>query len=131
MRRALLPVVLLFAAVAATTSRAQQISGNELYRACQSDGAVLGGFCIGYLIGTIEGRSAGAFAVLKSSRPDLDPATGNEMINSILGHCIPQDATNEQLRDVAVKYMSSHPESRHIAARTLVWIAFREAFPCR
>lgn len=112
-------------------AQAQQINGNSLYEACRSENSVMAGFCIGYLIGVIEGRSIGAFQVLARLESSENTEDANSLINHFLGHCIPDTASNEQLRDVAVEYLSKNPSIRHETARMLVWQAYVEAFPCQ
>lgn len=116
--------------LSANKAEAQQISGNSLYEACRSDNSVMGGFCIGYIIGVIEGRSFGAFQVLERLDPSESTAAANNLVDQLLGHCIPENASNEQLRDVALSYLSKNPETRHETARLLLWLAYVEAFPC-
>ncbi len=91
----------------------------------------MAGFCLGYLIGVIEGRSIGAFQVLAQLDSNENAEGVNNFINQFLGHCIPDTASNEQLRDVAVEYLSKNPATRHETARMLVWQAYVEAFPCQ
>lgn len=111
-------------------SEAQQVSGNALYSACGSENAVELGFCLGFLLGAIEGESYGAFITLMRTEPETETSEMNRMINFFLGHCVPPDATNEQLRDVVLRYLGNHPEDRHFPARGLIWNALVEAFPC-
>ncbi|MCA1338092.1 Rap1a/Tai family immunity protein [Pseudooceanicola marinus] len=111
-------------------SKAQQVSGNSLYSACRSESGVELGFCVGFVLGAIEGESFGAFIVIQRLMPGQTTDESNSAINAFLAHCIPSDATNEQLRDIVVRYLSDHPESRHFPARGLIWNALMEAFPC-
>jgi len=115
---------------AASVATAQQISGNELYEACQSDNIVLSGFCIGYIIGQIEGQSFGAFSVLNQIQPAENAEEINGRIGLFLNHCIPHEASNDQLRDVVLKHLRENPETRHDPARFEVWRALMPAFPC-
>ncbi|MGR3702286.1 MAG: Rap1a/Tai family immunity protein [Paracoccaceae bacterium] len=110
---------------------AQQISGNALYDACKDvgDGVKLG-FCIGYLIGATEGQSWGAFVVLNQLDPTDSTEEANSRINMFLSHCVPPDASNQQLRDVAMQYLEQNPAARHQPARGLIWQAYMNAFPC-
>jgi len=110
--------------------RAQQVSGNSLYGACQSDEGIKLGFCIGFIIGAIEGESFGASIVFMRTQPESTTQEVNDMINAFMGHCIPTDASNQQLHDVIMRYLGDHPEQRHLPARGLVWNAMIEAFPC-
>ncbi len=120
-----------FAVFNAEQAAAQQVSGNDLYAACQDvDGGVKLGFCVGYLIGATEGQSWGAFVVLNQIEPTDNKEEANTRINAFLSHCVPSDASNQQLRDVAMQYLEQNPASRHLPARGLIWQAYLEAFPC-
>lgn len=110
---------------------AQLFDGNALYGICRSEDTTRQGFCLGYLIGVTEGLRFGAFQVLKQ----IDESNTTEGINSssdlLLRFCIPENASNAQLRDVVLAYLGDNPESRHETARFLVWLAYVKAFPCR
>lgn len=114
----------------APSAHAQQISGNELYEACQSDDPVLAGFCIGYIISQIEGQSFGAFTVLNQIQEAENAAEINTRIGMFLNYCAPDTASNEQLRDVAINHLRDNPQTRHDPARFEVWRALMAAFPC-
>ena len=114
----------------ATGLHAQQISGNELLETCTSDNQVLVGFCLGYIIGYSEGAPWGANLTLYGQNPRLSVSQLNSQIDRFTGSCVPQEATNEQLRDVVLKHIVEHPESRHESARVLIWQAYIGAFPC-
>ena len=43
----------------------------------------------------------------------------------------PLGITQGQVRDVAIRYLEEHPESRHEPAKNLLMAAFREAFPIK
>lgn len=118
------------ASLFAGPANAQQVSGNSVYEACRSDGSVQLGFGIGYILGVIEGESFGAFVVLKQGQPNLTAKEGNELINGFMGHCIPSDASNEQLRDIVLRYLADHPGERHHPARGLIWSSMKAAFQC-
>ena len=109
---------------------AQSITGNSLFEACTSDNQTLAGFCIGYLIGQTEGQFWGALLFTQGAGIDLETGDFNSMANMMFQHCVPQDATNQQLRDVVVTYLTENPATRHETARSLVWEAYRAAFPC-
>ena len=114
----------------ATDLHAQQISGNELLETCTSDNQVLAGFCLGYIIGYSEGAPWGANVTLDNLDPDKSVKERNEQIGLFTGSCVPGEASNEQLRDVVLKHIIEHPETRHESARVLVWQAYIGAFPC-
>ena len=89
------------------------------------------GFCLGYLIGTVEGLKWGAvttLSVLDQSSDSVDEM--NQLSDAMLGFCLPPQASNGQLIDVFVKYLAENPARRHESARTLLQAAFQQAFPC-
>jgi hypothetical protein len=47
--------------------------------------------------------------------------------------CVPEEATAEQLRDIAVKWLRANPAGRHLNGAITVTLAFKEAWPtqCR
>ena len=114
----------------ATGLQAQQISGNELLETCTSDNQVLAGFCLGYIIGYSEGAPWGANVTLYNLDPAGSVSERNKQIGLFTGSCVPEEASNEQLRDVVLKHIIDHPEARHESARVLVWQAYIKAFPC-
>jgi Rap1a immunity proteins len=44
--------------------------------------------------------------------------------------CEPPGVTAGQVKDVVVRYLEKHPESRHAVGASLVLAALYEAFPC-
>lgn len=129
MKRYLLALLLAGLSVA-QPAKAQPISGNDLYKVCTADDPVLAGFCVGYLIGQIEGQFLGGLLFSQSAEVDLDTESFNSLANMVFQHCIPPAAPNSQLRDVVVRYLEDNPATRHETARFLVLAAYREAFPC-
>jgi len=111
---------------------AETVSGNELLSACEAqDDLAQTGFCVGYLIGTIEGLRLGTslpFLATMQDAPLSDKIAAGE---TVFGACIPPEANYNQHKDIAVAYMKTHPETRHEAARGLILTALREAFPCQ
>lgn len=43
----------------------------------------------------------------------------------------PEEATVDQLRAIVKKYFENHPEKLHLAASSLIMMAFKEAFPIK
>jgi hypothetical protein len=107
-------------------------TGNDIYAACTATpGGVEQGFCIGYIIGVFEGVRLGGFTMLVASgaegtTQELDAATSNlQML------CMPIEVENGQVIAVAQQYLENNPQSRHEPARSLIFFALREAFPCK
>ncbi|MTJ05053.1 MAG: hypothetical protein FH759_10230 [Sediminimonas qiaohouensis] len=114
----------------ATAPFAQQISGNELLETCTSDNQVLAGFCVGYIIGYSEGAPWGVALAADNMPAETGTPDVNTLVGKVTGSCVPADASNDQLRDVVIKYMQENPASRHESARALIWRAYAAAFPC-
>jgi hypothetical protein len=123
----LLCVVLWASPVASQTSQ-----GNDLLEACSMpDNLAAEGYCIGYVVGAIEGMKLGAVSVLAFIAPEQSGVEHlDRMSNIALNFCIPADASNRQLVEVVVKYLRENPETRHETARTLIHSALVESFPC-
>jgi len=45
--------------------------------------------------------------------------------------CIPASSQAGQLKDIVVKYLRDHPETRHFEAYALVYVALGQAFNCK
>lgn len=121
---------------AASAASAEPVTGNMLLEACAAeDDFTKQGFCVGYLIGVIEGLRYGASVPLFAiTEPDgTNPNKLKEiaaMADSFLGFCAPPEAQYSQHREIVTNYLSAHPENRHESARTLAIAALNEAFPC-
>jgi len=97
--------------VAVTIPSGAYYTGDELNKVCQSDPA---GACLSYLAGVSDER---------------DSLQGFGEVPRMI--CIPRDrVTTRQLRDMALKYLGAHPESRQTAAASVVSRALYDAFPC-
>lgn len=108
---------------------AENISGNDLLSICETtnDTAKLG-YCIGYISGAIEGMKWGISVPLLMSGADASEAekTGN----TLLGFCVPAEASLGQMRDVILLYLHNNPAERHTSARIQVQLALAGAYPC-
>lgn len=80
------------------------ISGNDLHEGCANQTEFGKGFCLGFIVG-----------VARSELP---------------GVCVPAMATNGQLRDIVVQFLTIYPDGRHLPARGLVHAAMIGAFAC-
>jgi hypothetical protein len=45
--------------------------------------------------------------------------------------CADKNVTLKQMFDVVTRYLAAYPETRHLAAASLVAHALAEAFPCK
>ena len=129
--RSLIHGALLFAASALPVlaqDNGPNLSGNDLHETCHDTEMARQGFCLGYIVGVVEGMRWGTAVPLIQSDLEGDALEGN--INLILNFCLPENATWGQYRDVIVQHVEQHPETRHASARLLAQIALSEAFPC-
>ena len=134
--RSIVRVLLLYSAIAFPTGvSAEALDGNRLYSACTSESPAEKIFCVGYIIGALEGLKYGAFiAVSAYEAAHEDERTTPEFVDIMadlyLGYCIPGNANNEQVSDVVISYLRDNPSDRHNTARALITEAFVKAFPC-
>ena len=120
---------ILLAAIASSLQHASasgMTSGNDLLQNCGfavrlADGEkispeqeVQGVFCIGYLNGFTDSTAVSLPMGAKKN------------------HCLPaQGIPNGQLVRIVTKHLRNSPEKLHESARSLVYVALAEAFPCR
>jgi hypothetical protein len=82
-------------------------------------------------IGVNEGLHAGNMVGLSCIGVTFETnEETNDFIRNLLGFCILDEATNEQLSDVVTKHLRENPEHRHHSARFSILMAFQGAFPC-
>lgn len=100
-----------FVALAAPThANAGFKTGSVLYDDCQGNNN-LKMYCLGYIIGITDMLSALHTMGALEDRP-----------------CIPVGVNAGDVRDVVVKFLREHPESRHLTAASLAAIALRSAY---
>ena len=92
-----------------TPSFAYFIDGNKLYSECTQDASL---FCLGYIDGISDGL-------------DLARATNSRQ------QCAPVGVSAGQVKDVVVRYLYNHPESRNLEAGYLVVAAIGDAWNCK
>jgi phage tail protein X len=102
-------------AAAIGPARAQNyVTGNEWYALCTNSngGPQLG--CVTYARGIADG-----FLVWQQVLPN----------NALV--CLPDNSVANQLRDVGLKYIKQHPETRDQWIGELLLRAYAEAWPCK
>ena len=99
-------------------------SGNEFYASCSGPGASEN-YCIGYVLGAIEGWSA-AMGLIREGNPEVHLHG-----IALFALCPPDDHNLKQAFDIVVKYLRDHPEHRDRSMALLTRIALSEAWPCR
>ena len=103
----------LFLAVSPAAAQERDISaGNHWLQQCTSADDLL---CLVFIMGLHDGITVGALA-------------GSGDLNRQM-YCV-DGVNNGQRKDVFVKYLRAHPETRHEIASVLFYQAMREAFPC-
>ena len=85
--------------------------GTSLLDACRSNDLHSEGFCLGFILGAVDGHVWG-----RAERESV--------------YCVPPDVTAAQAREMVVKALRDHPEKLHVPAAILVIDAFERAFPC-
>ena len=113
LKRSVLAVVFVLLLSGSALCGSVFLTGNKLLEICQADNIVLGGKCIGYVMGVQD-----SYAGLDTDGFFQSP------------YCLPTNVTDKQLTRVAVKYLGDNPEKRHLNAQSLVLDAFIENFPC-
>lgn len=117
-------------ALVPAASFSQNTDGNSLYYACNDEGLSMQGFCIGFIIGAIEGTRFGlAYPLMAEGGRDATEI--NEMSNILLSNCPPADIQNGQYIDIVKQYLMDNPASRHESARGLILLAIQKAYPCK
>ncbi len=83
------------------------------------------GVCYGYIMGAIDGETNAAAERFTFGSP-ADKYRGGPQTD-----CISGSVTNEQLKDIVVKYLRNNPQMRHTTAASQLTVALVKAFPCR
>ena len=96
----------------------QIVSGNDLFEKCRIKGSVACGEYIAGVVDTV------GFLETEKRPPDDHSAWQFSFI------CMPTDANTVQTRDLVVKYMEDHPETRAMPAPILVVGAMLNAWRC-
>ena len=113
MMRLVLVGAIVFGAGAVQAQRVSKVDGSRLMSLCSAHEA---GECDAYLAGVAD-----AIAKQGETLP-----TGTKPLA-----CIPAAVKTAQMREVVVKYLRGHPQSREEKGADLTVKAFAAAFPCR
>ena len=92
--------------VAPALAAQSAVTGNKLLEQCDADNFPSRGYCLGYVVGVLD---------------TLPPCHFNHTAG----------VTQQQVMDIAARYLRAHPENRHLSAAVLVFRAFDEFFPCQ
>ena len=113
----LLTAVLGVASAAPAHASVTFMTGNDLLQMCRSSASfVESGECLGFVAGIAD--------AMESAQ-----AAGGSLAGWRACRSLP--VTRGQVQDVAVQFLTRHPELRHHTAVSLVAKALEEAFPCR
>lgn len=87
------------------------LDGNQMLQTCENTSGYNQGFCLGYLMGVVNSLVNGAVPLMcKNSKNDF--------------------VTLGQMKDIVLKFLSDHPESRHCGAIDITYVSLRNLFPC-
>ena len=122
-----------------TSINSYAVTGNDILRDCRSEPGVNSGYCMGLIVGYTNGynsgRKGGAIFQKFGNMP-LDIIQANQLqVNKISNdaayYCTPSTVTIGQLVDVVTSYLDKNPTTRHLEADVLIWMAMKQAFPCK
>ena len=116
-----------------TLASAGSVSGNDLLDACESDSpaGVEHGFCLGFILGAVDGLKWGALRGIQLASPDeFDSESYNAVTDLALQTCTPEGVESGQVVDIVVQYLAANPQARHHSSRALIQLALSESFPC-
>ena len=82
---------------------ADLLSGNDLFNYCSGKSIDI---CTAYIAGVSD-----AVTVFNAA-------------------CVPAQVDSTQVKDIATRYLTAHPERRHLQAARVVVLAVQMAFPC-
>jgi len=118
MKHAFMGLVLLMTSATCQTAKATAMDGNLMLEQCgQTAGQA---FCNGYVLAWREVMSFGV---------QMSEISDGEM-NAYSSVCEPNNVTNQQALDVAMKWIKENPSKRHFTGLQIVNIAWKDAWPC-
>ena len=125
MRQSVLLAIALSCLVVAAQARADFYDGKMLLQDCQGGddqqetqnfaGLSQWGTCVGYIAAVLDTMSNASLTAGSVNTQQL---------------CVSEHVQLSQLKDIVRRWLSDHPEKRHLAASLLVFQALKEKFPC-
>ena len=125
MIRAILVALVLFGLVVGDEAAADFYDGKMLLQDCQGGddqqetqnlaGLSQWGTCVGYIAAVVDTMSNAFLTAGSVNAQQL---------------CVSEHVQLSQLKDIVRRWLSDHPEKRHLAASLLVFQALKEKFPC-
>jgi Rap1a immunity proteins len=116
----LLPIILVIGIPGPAKSRDVSsvvvfLTGNDLLDLCRRNRLE----CVGYVMGATDVLSQQPVFQWQQSETPMTVSV-----------CIPEHVSGDQVTDVVLRELNSHPERRHLSAWNLVAVALYAAFPC-
>lgn len=126
MKRFALAAVVLGVTLSASRSQAQN-TGIDLQRDCKpvlaanmtAAESVNAAHCLGYISGA-------AFSITMWQATNKDRHFGLDTVPA----CLPDKGTSEEYVKVVLHYLDENPNKLHLSYGLLVFLAFRDAYPC-
>src|SRR5580704_6064521 len=101
--------------LSALTAASPEVRAEQLLRECTSDSSAWKIGCLAYISGFMDGVTL---------QGEFTP-TPRQV-------CFPVEGVSpEQVRRIVIKRLEDHPRDLHTSARAQVFIALRDAFPCK
>jgi hypothetical protein len=116
-------------AVAVTASPVQALTGRQLLRQCEAleRGAVVSG----ETVRLPKGQDAASCWVYMAAVQDFAATVETEGGPSLIGSCVPPEATRLQLVQAFTRYARAHVDDLDVRATALIVPALTRAFPCQ
>ena len=116
-------------AAVAVSSSAQAVTGQELLRQCEA--LERGAMVSGETVRLPKGQDAAACWFYMGAVQDFAATVEEEGGPSVIGSCVPSEATRIDLVRAFTKYARAHRRDLDLRATALVIPALSAAFPCR
>jgi hypothetical protein len=116
-------------AIAVTASPVQALTGRQLLRQCEAleRGAVVSG----ETVRLPKGQDAASCWVYMAAVQDFAATVETEGGPSLIGSCVPPEATRLQLVQAFTRYARAHVDDLDVRATALIVPALTRAFPCQ
>jgi hypothetical protein len=116
-------------AAVAVSSSAEAVTGQELLRQCEA--LERGAMVSGETVRLPKGQDAAACWFYMGAVQDFAATVEEEGGPSVIGSCVPSEATRIDLVRAFTKYARAHRRDLDLRATALVIPALSAAFPCR
>ncbi|WP_420882782.1 Rap1a/Tai family immunity protein [Sulfitobacter dubius] len=123
-------LTIILALLAAPAAAQNMSSGNQLHEQCTGKGEMVGGLCVGYILGAWEGLIIGAVVTDMQRGTAKTPNDQANHTRARLGICTTDSVLRDQIVDIVTQYLKNNPATRHFPAAGIVHAAMQDAFPC-